>query len=107
MKLDTLLVGVADGVATITLNRPHKQNAMNPALHRDMTAALDGAALRFARRVSCSSPAPATRSAAAWTSRSSSPTSRTSRPNTTASTAWPPNGAAGRFDTIRSPRSRS
>ena len=45
MKLDTLLVNVADGIATITLNRPHKKNAMNPALHRDMTAALD--ALRY------------------------------------------------------------
>ena len=45
MKLDTLLVDVADGIATITLNRPHKKNAMNPALHRDMTAALD--ALRY------------------------------------------------------------
>ena len=29
MKLDTLLVGVADGIA-ITLSRPHKRNAMNP-----------------------------------------------------------------------------
>ena len=45
MKLDKLLVDVADGIATITLNRPHKKNAMNPALHRDMTAALD--ALRY------------------------------------------------------------
>ena len=30
MKLDTILVDVADSIATITLNRPHKKNAMNP-----------------------------------------------------------------------------
>ena len=41
MKFDTLLVDIADGIATITLNRPNKKNAMNPALHRDMTSALD------------------------------------------------------------------
>jgi trans-feruloyl-CoA hydratase/vanillin synthase len=41
MKFETILVDVADGVATITFNRPKKKNAMNPALHRDMTAALD------------------------------------------------------------------
>ena len=51
MKLDTLLVDVADGIATITLNRPHKKNAMNPALHRDMTAALDGLRYDSAARV--------------------------------------------------------
>ena len=41
MTFDTLLVDIADGIATITLNRPKKKNAMNPALHRDMTSALD------------------------------------------------------------------
>ena len=41
---ETLLVDVADGIATITLNRPNKRNAMSPPLHRDMTDAL--AALR-------------------------------------------------------------
>lgn len=41
MKFDTLLVDIADGIATITLNRPKKKNAINPALHRDMTSALD------------------------------------------------------------------
>lgn len=40
-KYETLLIGKADGVATITLNRPTKRNAMNPTLHRDMTAALE------------------------------------------------------------------
>ena len=49
MKFDTLLVDIADGIATITLNRPHKKNAMNPALHRDMTAALDGCAMTAPR----------------------------------------------------------
>jgi trans-feruloyl-CoA hydratase/vanillin synthase len=38
---DTLLIEKSDGVAVITLNRPTKRNAMNPALHRDMTAALE------------------------------------------------------------------
>src|SRR6202045_4522835 len=41
MKLDTILIDIADGIATVTLNRPHKKNAMNPALHRDMTTVLD------------------------------------------------------------------
>ena len=41
MTFDTILVDIADGVATVTLNRPKKKNAMNPALHRDMTKALD------------------------------------------------------------------
>jgi len=41
---ETLLVEKKDGVAVVTLNRPAKRNAMNPQLHRDMTAAL--AALR-------------------------------------------------------------
>lgn len=47
---ETLLIGIADGVATITLNRPTKRNAMSPGLHRDMTAVLaslrDDAAVR-------------------------------------------------------------
>lgn len=38
---DTLLIETdADGVATLSLNRPAKRNAMSPALHRDMAAAL-------------------------------------------------------------------
>jgi trans-feruloyl-CoA hydratase/vanillin synthase len=45
MTYETLLVDIADGVATITLNRPQKKNAMNPRMHEDMTAAL--AALRY------------------------------------------------------------
>ena len=45
MTYETLLVDVADHVATISLNRPNKRNAMNPALHRDMMAALE--ALRY------------------------------------------------------------
>jgi feruloyl-CoA hydratase/lyase len=45
MEYETLLIDIADDVATITLNRPRKKNAMSPALHRDMTAALD--ALRY------------------------------------------------------------
>ncbi len=30
MQFETLLVDIADGVATITLNRPAKRNAMSP-----------------------------------------------------------------------------
>ena len=33
---DEVLVEVADGVATITLNRPDKRNAMTPAMDRTM-----------------------------------------------------------------------
>lgn len=36
MDLKTLRIEQADGIATITLNRPEKKNAMNPQLHRDM-----------------------------------------------------------------------
>jgi len=35
-EYQTLLVDKADGVTTITLNRPEKRNAMSPQLHRDM-----------------------------------------------------------------------
>jgi feruloyl-CoA hydratase/lyase len=45
MKFETLLVDISDGIATITFNRPAKKNAMNPTLHREMTAVLD--ALRY------------------------------------------------------------
>ena len=38
---ETLLIKKSDGVAVIALNRPTKRNAMNPTLHRDMTAALE------------------------------------------------------------------
>src|ERR1700683_1430240 len=38
---ETLLIKKSDGVAVISLNRPTKRNAMNPALHREMTAALE------------------------------------------------------------------
>ena len=40
MQYETLLVDKTDGVATITLNRPAKKNAMSPTLHREMTHAL-------------------------------------------------------------------
>jgi trans-feruloyl-CoA hydratase/vanillin synthase len=41
MKFRTIATQVADGVATITLNRPEKRNAMNPRMHEEMTEALD------------------------------------------------------------------
>jgi feruloyl-CoA hydratase/lyase len=41
VSFETLLLDNQDGVATITLNRPNKRNAMSPRLHEDMTAALE------------------------------------------------------------------
>jgi trans-feruloyl-CoA hydratase/vanillin synthase len=40
MTYETLLVARAEGVTTVTLNRPAKKNAMNPTLHREMHDAL-------------------------------------------------------------------
>ena len=41
MSYETLQIEIKDRIAKIILNRPKKKNAMNPQLHRDMTAALD------------------------------------------------------------------
>lgn len=41
MSFETLLITTQDSVATVTLNRPDKKNAMSPQLHADMTAALE------------------------------------------------------------------
>jgi trans-feruloyl-CoA hydratase/vanillin synthase len=41
MDYKTLLIDKADGVTTITFNRPDKRNAMNPQLHQDMYDALN------------------------------------------------------------------
>ncbi|QIB66890.1 enoyl-CoA hydratase/isomerase family protein [Kineobactrum salinum] len=41
---DTLLLDLQDGVLTITLNRPHKRNAMNAALVGEMMAVFDSIA---------------------------------------------------------------
>src|SRR5881409_3167576 len=38
---DEILIGVADDVATVTLNRPDKRNAMNAALLHALAAAFD------------------------------------------------------------------
>ncbi|CAN5726248.1 enoyl-CoA hydratase-related protein [soil metagenome] len=38
---ETLLVAVEERVATITINRPDKRNALNAAVRRDVVAALD------------------------------------------------------------------
>lgn len=40
---ETVKLGVADGIAEIALNRPHRLNAINPALLRDFAAALRAA----------------------------------------------------------------
>lgn len=40
---DTILVEVAHGVATITLNRPDSLNALNAAMRRELLAAVKGA----------------------------------------------------------------
>jgi trans-feruloyl-CoA hydratase/vanillin synthase len=41
MNYRTLKIDIADKVAKLILNRPDKKNAMNPALHEDMTQALE------------------------------------------------------------------
>ncbi len=41
LKLETLLVEQADGVATVTMNRPRKRNAINPTMLREMLAAFE------------------------------------------------------------------
>ena len=37
---ETILVERRDNIATITFNRPHKRNAMNPKLHEEMVEVL-------------------------------------------------------------------
>jgi trans-feruloyl-CoA hydratase/vanillin synthase len=51
MKYDTILVDLADGIATLTLNRPEKKNAMNPRLHEEVTDALERLRYEDAARV--------------------------------------------------------
>ncbi len=51
MTYETIIVGVDDGITTITLNRPEKKNAMNPALHVEMHDALTRLAADDATRV--------------------------------------------------------
>ena len=41
MAYDTIRVDLDGGVATLTLNRPEKKNAMNPRLHDEVTEALE------------------------------------------------------------------
>ena len=43
MTYDTILVEAADGVATITLNRPDSLNALNSAMRRELLAAFKAA----------------------------------------------------------------
>jgi len=51
-KFETILVDRREnGVTWVTLNRPEKRNAMNPTLHKEMTAALDELAFDDATRV--------------------------------------------------------
>jgi trans-feruloyl-CoA hydratase/vanillin synthase len=45
VKYETILVEKAEGIATITLNRPDKRNAMSPKLHEEMYHVLE--ALRY------------------------------------------------------------
>lgn len=51
MSYQTILVSVDDGIAIVTLNRPEKKNAMNPALHLEMHDALTRLAADDATRV--------------------------------------------------------
>ena len=41
MGFETLLIEIADGVATLTLNRPEARNALNPTVVRELAEALD------------------------------------------------------------------
>ena len=41
MQYQTIATAIAEGVATITLSRPEKRNAMNPRMHEEITDALD------------------------------------------------------------------
>jgi enoyl-CoA hydratase/carnithine racemase len=43
MVLETILVDVADGILTITLDRPHRMNAFTTTMMHEMTAAFDQA----------------------------------------------------------------
>ena len=38
---ETILVDIADNIATLTFNRPKKRNAMSPRLHEDVSQALE------------------------------------------------------------------
>src|ERR1035441_7436272 len=44
VRHEHILVQLADGVKTITLNRPEKRNALSPALIEELIAALEKAA---------------------------------------------------------------
>jgi enoyl-CoA hydratase len=41
MPFDTVLVAISERVATLTINRPEKRNALSAAVRRDLIAALD------------------------------------------------------------------
>ena len=41
--MEPVLVSIAAGVQRITLNRPEKLNAFNPAMHKALAAAMDRA----------------------------------------------------------------
>ena len=43
MSVETLLYDVADGIATLTLNRPDRLNAVNGTVIRELVAAFDRA----------------------------------------------------------------
>ena len=42
MPFETILLAVADEVATVTLNRPEVMNGLNAAMRREITQAVDG-----------------------------------------------------------------
>ena len=51
MSADTILVEYADGVCSITLNRPDKLNSFNEEMHRALREALAGASNETTRAV--------------------------------------------------------
>ena len=49
----TVLVEFDEGIAWVTLNRPEKRNAMNPALNEEMAATVEALATDDRCGVSC------------------------------------------------------
>ena len=103
---NTILVDIKNAVATITLNRPAKRNAMSPTLHLEMAATLEKLRYEKTSRVLVIT------GAGEFILRRHGPqggvprAEGSARPTTTRSSASPPNGAVGRCATFRSRPSR-